>query len=54
MKTGYTVARIRVATGTINYYDISAPNFSQACKQAVELASRLSKDRYQASVVEVS
>lgn len=37
----YTKARIQTATGTVAVFDIAAPNFVTACRQARQIATRL-------------
>ena len=39
----YTKARIQTATGTIEVFDIAAPNFVIACRQARQIATYLAR-----------
>lgn len=41
--TNYTKARIQTATGTVTVFDIAAPNFVTACRQAQQIVDKLTR-----------
>lgn len=50
----YTKARIQTATGTVESFDIHASSFTDACRQAVQIADKLArKTCFYVRVVEV-
>ena len=42
--TNYTKARIQTATGTVTVFDIAAPNFVTACRQARQIVAKLTRE----------
>lgn len=54
--SNYTKARIQTATGTIEVFDIAAPDLAAACRQAGQIVHKLKLTRktcFHVRVVEV-